>query len=176
RLAGASAGTLTDALAQLATVPHYHPSVDAWAASAREVLQGLEPDLGATTEVLGTETLGIPTWHYGHEPPNLFASAIAKMFTNALRESVLLLLCDAGVVVLPGAAGTVQEIFTDACENYYADPGTVAPLVLVGRRHWTEELPAWGLLTSLAQGRPMAEHIHLVDSPEEAAEILLRPA
>ena len=33
----------------------------------------------------------------------------------------------------PGAGGTVQEIFQDACENYYADESSVAPMVLVGR-------------------------------------------
>ena len=33
-------------------------------------------------------SLGVPTWFYGHEPPNLFATRIAKFFTNALREDV----------------------------------------------------------------------------------------
>ena len=69
----------------------------------------------------GGESLGIPTWHYGHEPTNLFATAIAKYFRNAAREAILLEVCDAGIVFLPGAAGTVQEVFQDACENYYAD-------------------------------------------------------
>ena len=31
----------------------------------------------------GRESLGIPTWHYGHEPPNPFATSIAKYFRNA---------------------------------------------------------------------------------------------
>jgi len=31
----------------------------------------------------------IPTWFYGHEPPDVFASAIAKYFSNALREDVV---------------------------------------------------------------------------------------
>ena len=50
----------------------------------------------------GGESLGIPTWHYGHEPPNLFATAIAKYFHNAAREAILLRVCDAGIVFLPG--------------------------------------------------------------------------
>ena len=73
------------------------------------------------------ESLGIPTWHYGHEPPNPFATAIAKYFRNATREAILLEVCNAGIVFLPGAAGTVQEVFQDACENYYADESAVAP-------------------------------------------------
>ena len=85
---------------------------------------------------------GIPTWHYGHEPPNVFATAIAKYFRNATREAILLQVCDAGIVFLPGAAGTVQEIFQDACENYYADEASVAPMVLVGASYWTTTVPA----------------------------------
>ena len=110
----------------------------------------------------------MPTWHYGHEPPNPFATHIAKYFANAPREAVLLEACSAGIVFLPGAGGTVQEIFQDACENYYADESSMAPMVLVGRHHWTEELPAWPLLRALARGRAMEDHIHLVDTVEEA--------
>ena len=81
---------------------------------------------------------------------------------------MLLSRCDAGIVFLPGAAGTVQEIFQDACENYYADEATIAPMVLVGVRHWTEDVPAWPLLESLAKGGPMQGRVHLVDSVSEA--------
>ena len=81
-------------------------------------------------------------------------------------------MCDAGIVFLPGAGGTVQEIFQDACENYYADPSAVAPMVLVGRAHWTEDVPAWPLLETLARGRAMEGHVHLVDTVEEAAAVV----
>ncbi len=80
--------------------------------------------------------------------------------------------CDAGIVFLPGAAGTVQEVFQDACENYYADAGDVAPMVLVGVEHWTRTLPAWPLLKALAAERAMADSVHLVDTVEEAAALL----
>ena len=81
-------------------------------------------------------------------------------------------MCDAGIVFLPGAAGTVQEVFQDACENYYADETSVAPMVLVGRGYWTETLPAWPLLQALARGRAMEDHVHLVDSVEEATALM----
>ena len=71
--------------------------------------------------------------------PNVFAGAIAKYFQNAVREATLLRRCDGGIAFLPGAAGTVQELFQDACENYYAEPPMVAPMVLVGAEHWTTE-------------------------------------
>ena len=122
----------------------------------------------------GGTSLGIPTWHYGHEPPNPFATDVAKYFKNAIREDILLHLCTGGIVFLPGAGGTVQEIFQDACENYYADASSLAPMVLVGRDYWTEEVPAWPLLRSLADGRAMEKVVHLVDDLDEVPALLSR--
>jgi predicted Rossmann-fold nucleotide-binding protein len=164
-LAGRPHGDLDAALALLADAPGFTPSVERWARPAFEVL-GRWPE--------GTRSLGIPTWHYGHEPPNAFATDIAKYFKNAIREDILLHVASAGIVFLPGAAGTVQEVFQDACENYYADPSSVAPMVLVGLRYWTEVFPAWPLLSALARGRPMEPFVHLVDSVEEAPALLSR--
>ena len=105
----------------------------------------------------------------------MFATAIAKYFRNATREAILLEVCDAGIVFLPGAGGTVQEVFQDACENYYADESSVAPMVLVGRRTGPRTLPAWPLLQALARGRAMEQHVHLVDTVEEAVDTSVRP-
>lgn len=165
-LAGRPNGELDDALDRLARVPSFRQDVGAWARAAFEVLD---------EHPTGCDSLGVPTWHYGHEPPNPFATAIAKYFRNSVREAILLEICNAGIVFLPGAAGTVQEVFQDGCENYYGDPSTIAPMVLVGREHWTEDVPAWPLLQALARGRAMEGHVHLVDTVEEAVEAL-RPA
>ncbi|MGF2948272.1 LOG family protein [Microbacterium alcoholitolerans] len=164
-LAGYDEDALTEALDILAAVPGFAPSVGAWADAAFAVRKRFPQ---------GADSLGIPTWHYGHEPPNAFASAVAKYFHNAQREAILLEICQGGIVFLPGAGGTVQEIFQDACENYYADESSIAPMVLVGRRYWTEELPAWPLLRALAEGRPMQEHVHLVETVQEAAALVIR--
>ena len=162
-LAAIPEGEFAAALREIAVVRSFRPSVSAWARAALAVL-GRFPG--------GTPSLGIPTWFYGHEPPNMFATHIAKYFANSVREAVLLEKCTGGVVFLPGAAGTVQEVFQDACENYYGTPETITPMVLVGVRHWTEELPAWPLLARLAEGRGMAGRVHLVDSVEEAVAVL----
>jgi predicted Rossmann-fold nucleotide-binding protein len=151
------------ALDDLAAVPGFRPSVSAWARSAAAVVER-HPG--------GTPSLGIPTWFYGHEPPNFFATHIAKYFANAIREAILLELCNGGIVFLPGSGGTVQEIFQDACENYYGTPETIMPMVLVGREHWLRRYPAWPLLQSLAAGRRMEHRIFLVDSVEEALAVL----
>jgi predicted Rossmann-fold nucleotide-binding protein len=98
---------------------------------------------------------------------------VAKYFRNALREDMLLRLCDAGIVFLPGAAGTVQEIFQAACTNYYAEPDLIAPMVLVGRDYWTAQLPAWDLLAVLGTERAFGERLHLVDSTEQVLPLLL---
>lgn len=149
----------------LAAAPSFTPSVTDWARAAFEVREHW-PRGGAS--------VAIPTWFYGHEPPNPFADHIAKYFANALREDGLLARSAAGVVFLPGAAGTVQEIFDCATPNYYGSRGVPAPMVLVGRTHWTRDLPAWPLLCALAEGRPMEARIALVDTVEEAPEALAR--
>jgi hypothetical protein len=46
-------------------------------------------------------------------------------------------------------------------------------MVLVGSTYWTETLPAWPLLQSLARGRPMEDHIHLVDTVDDAAALVV---
>ncbi len=162
-LAAEEEDVLEEAIETLAVAPSFRPSISHWARAALAVKE---------QHPRGTPTVGIPTWFYGHEPPNLFATHIAKFFANSIREDVLLKACTGGLVVLPGAAGTVQEIFQDACENYYGTARTQTPMILVGRRHWTRDLPAWPLLESLAEGRDMAAAIHLVEDPEAAVEIL----
>jgi len=103
----------------------------------------------------------------------VFAEGIAKYFSNAVREDGLLARCSAGVIVLPGAAGTVQEVFQLCTRGYYAAPDAVLPpLVLVGVEQWTEVLPVWPLVHALGAGRPMGSAIHLVDEAREAVAIV----
>jgi predicted Rossmann-fold nucleotide-binding protein len=152
-----------EALASLASVPGFRPSVSAWVRAAAAVVERF-PE--------GAPSLGIPTWFYGHEPPNYFATHIAKYFANAIRESILLEVCNGGIIFLPGAAGTVQEMFQDACENYYSAREAVTPMVLVGSGYWTQEYPAWPMLQRLAAGRHMADRIFLVDTVEQALAVI----
>jgi predicted Rossmann-fold nucleotide-binding protein len=166
-LAGHDDGALAAAVGALAAVPSFRPSIARWVRSADDVRSRWP----AATDGPGAG-VGVPTWFYGHEPTNVFAPAIAKYFQNAVREATLLRRCDGGIAFLPGAAGTVQEIFQDACENYYADAPTVAPMVLVGVEHWTSRLPAWPLLQALARERAMEDRVALVDTATEAARLL----
>ncbi|MFF9770976.1 LOG family protein [Streptomyces sp. NPDC014636] len=158
-------GMLDDALRLLAKAPSFRPSVTDWARAAFEVRERWPG---------GGTSVGIPTWFYGHEPPNAFAAHLAKYFANATREDGLLARSTAGVVFLPGAAGTVQEIFDNATPNYYESRGEPTPMVLVDSEHWTRKLPAWPLLQSLARGRAMESRIALVDRIEQAPEAIKR--
>lgn len=149
-------------LSALAAAPTFHPSIADWAATGLAVRRDFPGDGGVS----------IPTWFYGHEPPNVFATSIAKYFSNALREDVLLSRARGGIIYLPGAAGTVQEIFQAVTPNYYGDAATQIPMILVGVDYWTSELPVWPLLESLSAARPMASSIRLVDTVEEAARLV----
>jgi predicted Rossmann-fold nucleotide-binding protein len=162
---GASLASYDDAavdtaLAELAAVPSFRPDIGAWAASGLRVRAQFPGDGGVS----------IPTWFYGHEPPNVFASSIAKYFSNAQREDVLLGRAHGGIIYLTGAAGTVQEIFQAVTPDYYGDAATQIPLILVGTDYWTHQLPVWPLLQSLAATRPMP--IHLVQTIDEAAALV----
>jgi len=128
-------------------------------------------------------SLGVPTWFYGHEPPNVFASDIAKYFENSIREEGLLAIATHGVIFAEGNAGTVQEILQDCCQNYYENYGYRSPMILFGRRAWdpspdemsddtTSALfsnkPVWPLLSKLARMTGFTNLITLTDEPAVA--------
>jgi predicted Rossmann-fold nucleotide-binding protein len=168
---------LDEALARLAAVPSFRPSVEDWVALALEIRAGLVSAAVAPGAdgrgASAPRSLGIPTWFYGHEPPNVFCDGIGKYFSNAIREDGLLARCTAGLVVLEGAAGTVQEVFQAVTPLFYAAEGsTLPPLVLVGQEYWTESVPVWPALRAIALGRAMADVLHLVETPAEATAVL----
>ncbi len=107
-----------------------------WIKSACAVRKAVLGDWRASPES-GSSNLGIPTWVYGNEPPNLFSTAIGKYFYNSVREDGLVSVASGGLVFGPGNAGTVQEIFQDATLNYYADKSVKpTPMVFLGIDFW----------------------------------------
>ena len=161
-LAGNGESALDQALRILERAPSYGDS--GWLDTAFEVRDTF-PSSG--------ESLGIPTWFYGHEPANLFATHIAKYFSNSLREDGLLAIAKHGVIYAPGSAGTIQEIFQDAAQNHYGTFGSVSPMVFLGKRYWTEEKPVLSLLRTLAAGRQYADRIAVTDEVDEVVEFIL---
>jgi len=120
------------------------------------------------------ESLAIPTWFYGHEPPTPFATCIAKYFSNPLREDGLLSIAVDGVVYAPGRAGTVQEIFQDAAQNVYrVVDGRFSPMAFLDiDACWTSELPVLPILEALFGAEQYAESVVVSADLDEIASFL----
>lgn len=100
------------------------------------------------------ESLGVPTWLYGHEPATPFATHIAKYFDNSIREDGILTIAKGGIIYSPGSAGTLQEIFQDAVQNHYLSFGYASPMVFLDSDYWTTQMPVYPLLEELlSKGR-----------------------
>ena len=97
------------------------------------------------------ESLGIPTWLYGHEPANVFATQIAKYFTNSVREDEILTIAMGGIVYTPGSAGTMQEVFQDAVQNHYLSFGYSSPMIFMNSEFWTKQMPIYILFKYLTK-------------------------
>lgn len=161
RLAGLDEAELTAAVSMLGKTPLY--SDREWLTTAWEVRRVFADALVNAP----LPTLGVPTFFYGHEPPNAFASHHAKYFANCTREEGLVSLATHGIVFAPGSAGTVQEIFQDACQNHYGTvKGLVSPMALFGVQYWTERLPVVPLLEQLSNGAGWADRVITTDDAQ----------
>jgi predicted Rossmann-fold nucleotide-binding protein len=158
---------LDAALVMLAKAPSYTDRE--WLSRAFEVREAfpLSPE-----DRPACASLGIPTWHYGHEPPNAFATIVAKYFANSVREEGLVTIAQGGIVYSPGSAGTIQEIFQDACQNHYNTVGVVSPMIFLGHEFWTRTRPVYPLLAQLAQGHEYARYLRITDSVDEVIQAL----
>ena len=128
---------------RLATVPGFADDPDAFIGVALEV----------RGEVLAAgkpmDTLSVPTWFYGHEPSNPFATNIAKYFSNSEREDGLLAIALSGIVFLAGGPGTIQEVFQDAAQNAYRTFGHPAPMVFLNPPTKEDHWKASGIMAAL---------------------------
>ncbi|MCA9576579.1 MAG: hypothetical protein R3B40_05875 [Polyangiales bacterium] len=160
---------LSDALGLLSSAPKY--TDERWLARAFEVRARYAPLFADPAAV----SLGVPTFFYGHEPPNAFASHHAKYFANCTREEGLVSLATHGIVFAPGSGGTVQEIFQDACQNHYGTVrGLVSPMALYGVDYWTNTLPAAPLLRALSDKGGWSDRVLVTDDPDEIVAFVER--
>lgn len=140
--AGREKEDLKKAIEILAVAPSYKDEL--WLSKAFEVMERFP-------RITEKRSLGIPTWLYGHEPPTPFATDIAKYFANSVREEGLLAIAKGGVIFAPGSAGTIQEIFQDACQNHYVSFGISSPMVFFNEAYWCKERPIYPLLEQLSE-------------------------
>jgi len=137
----------------------------AWLSSAREIILRYPQTK--------YDSLGIPTWLYGHEPSTPFATHIAKFFENSVREDVILTISFGGIIYTPGSAGTLQEIFQDAVQNHYLSFKISSPMIFLGTRFWMDEVPVYRLIEQLkVTGRYKNLELTLTDSMKEIEEVL----
>ena len=156
--AGKALKEMNEALKILKTAPKYnHPL---WLTTAFEVIQKYPAS--------SYESLGIPTWLYGHEPPTPFATKIAKYFANSVREEGLLAVAKGGVIFAPGSAGTMQEIFQELAQNHYESFGKASPMVFLNKDYWTEDRPIYPVIKSMKESGALNNlNIGLYDDIEE---------
>lgn len=184
-MADSSDAELAEAVAMLATRPSLPSTADVVDKGGKvsiELVKKLHEWTTPAVQLLnsiksGGVSLAVPTWHYGHEPLSPLASHVAKYFLNSIREDVLLALATNGIVFAKGKAGTLQEVFQDAAQNFYASGDQAfAPMVFLDKKFWTEELPVEALLEALFKKNGKAEqyvrNVHFTDSIEDAATFL----
>lgn len=161
-MAGRTDKELEDAVAILAKAPLF--TSEGWFDTAYEVTT-LYPRLAESN------SLAVPTWFYGHEPPTIFASHIAKFFDNSIREDLIITEAYGGLIYMPGAAGTMQELFQEAVQDHYNIFGFPSPIILYGKHYWTEEMPAYPFLQQVIKnGKYKNLLLSLMDTPDEVLE------
>ncbi|HUB07195.1 MAG TPA: hypothetical protein VMB50_09340 [Myxococcales bacterium] len=119
----------------------------------------------------GQASLAIPTWFYGREPANVFATSIAKYFSNSLREDGLIAIGSHGIVFARGSAATREEIFLSAAMNHYAEFQWCAPMVFLGRDHYERETGVFEVVQRTANPN-YADLLLATDDPAEGVAFL----
>ncbi len=162
-MANAPDDRLDAALATLARAPRFDD---------REFVAQAFAVVAANPDVSPVASLGIPTWLYGHEPPTIFATHLAKYFDNSTREDGLISVARRGIIFAPGHAGTVQELFQDAAQNSYFALGEASPMILLGRQFWEVDVPVKAVLAAIDPGAAWHRNVVVVDSATEAVAAL----
>lgn len=163
-MAGYSDKDVEDALKIVSDAPSFRDCE--WLRTAFEVMRKYPQEK--------YESLGIPTWLYGHEPPTPLATHVAKFFDNSIRENAVLTLSFGGIIYTPGSAGTIQEIFQNAVQNHYLSLGFSSPMIFLGENFWTNEVPIYPLLQHMEKnGLYKNLNLSLTDDFEEIMQTLV---
>ena len=120
--AGRRLEDLHAAIGELARCPVYRGHEAEYIDSAR-LITDYQP--------AGAASLAVATWRFDDEPISQFATHIAKLFQNSVREDGLLSIANAGVAYFEGGFGTLREIFQDLAQNSVAPPVHQMAMVFV---------------------------------------------
>ena len=114
----------------------------------------------------GAPSLAVATWRFDDEPISQFATHIAKLFQNSVREDGLLSIADAGVAYFEGGFGTLREIFQDLAQNSSVPPVHQMAMVFVDTIAYGQPGSAFHLARACARGAapPFDRLITLADT------------
>jgi len=150
---------LEAAIEELKRCPTYPGHEAAYIDSARAVAARQPPSAAS---------LAVATWRFADEPISQFATHIAKLFQNSVREDGLLSIADAGVAYFKGGFGTLREIFQDLSQNDGAPPPHQMAMVFVDTSAYGEPGSPFHLARTRAENaaQPFGELITLADSAD----------
>ena len=145
------------AIDDLKRYPVYRENEARYFDTARLITAGQPP---------GAPSLAVATWRFDDEPISQFATHIAKLFQNSVREDGLLSIADAGVAYFAGGFGTLREIFQDLAQNSSALPVHQMAMVFVDPASYGQPGSAFHLARACARDAapPFDELITLADT------------
>jgi predicted Rossmann-fold nucleotide-binding protein len=157
--AGRPQGDLEVAIEELKRCPTYPGHEADYIDSARAI---------AARQPAGAPSLAVATWRFADEPISQFATHIAKLFQNSVREDGLLSIADAGVAYFKGGFGTLREIFQDLALNDDAAPPHQMAMVFVDTSAYGEPGSPFYLAGARAvnAAQPFDDLITLADSAD----------
>lgn len=157
--AGSPVAQLDTAIDELKRCPAYRGHEADYVDAARAIAAG---------RPAGAPSLAVATWRYDGEPISQFATDIAKLFQNAVREDGLLSIADAGIAYFEGGFGTLQEIFQDLAQNGTAPPEHQMPMVFVDTAAYGGPGSPFHIVRARAgrAARPFDDLVTLADSAE----------
>jgi predicted Rossmann-fold nucleotide-binding protein len=122
----------------------------------------------------GADSLAVATWRFEEEPISQFATHIAKLFQNSVREDGLLSIADAGVAYFEGGFGTLREIFQDLAQNGSAVRTQQMAMVFVDTATYGQAGSPFYLARARAghAAPPFDDLITLADSPGSVVDAI----
>jgi predicted Rossmann-fold nucleotide-binding protein len=167
--AGSADAELDAAIDELKRFPTYRGHEAEYVDAARAIAAG---------RPAGAPNLAVATWRYDGEPISQFATDIAKLFQNAVREDGLLTIAGAGIAYFEGGFGTLQEIFQDLAHNSTATREHQMPMVFVDSAVYGEPGSPFHLVRARAAraAKPFDDLVSLVDTADEVVAAIRKRA
>jgi len=155
---------LLDAISLLSEAPLY--SDEKWLTLSYKVIEKYPPKYRLNS-------LSVPTWVHGHEPPNPFPGKIAKFFSAAIRQEVLIEVTKGAILYSPGSAGTIREIFQTVEQNHYNLFDNLYPMIFINKEYWTNLLPAYYFFTNEKTKSALNNLVTFIEDDENIIEDII---